>query len=167
MAAYNLISTVTVGSGGAASIVFSGIPQTYTDLKVIFSTRSNTADASNGYYFDVFFNGVSANRTGKWVQGNGTATATGTYPSWGVTSSSDFTANVFSNGELYVPNYTGSTYKSSSLDSVQENNATLSRQVFSAGLWSDTAAITSVTFTAAAGLFAEYSSASLYGIKNT
>jgi hypothetical protein len=43
MAAYNLIATTTVGSGGAASIDFTGIPQTYTDLFLVSSLRSNAA----------------------------------------------------------------------------------------------------------------------------
>jgi hypothetical protein len=167
MAAYNLIATTTVGSGGASSIVFSGIPQTYTDLKVVMSLRSNTADASSGYYFDVFLNGVSANRSGKFVQGSGSVFASGSYTPWGVQTSGDMTASVFSSGEMYIPNYTGSSYKSFSIDSVQENNTTLARQVLVAGLWSDTAAVTSITFTAAAGLFVQYSSATLYGIKNS
>lgn len=167
---YTLIQSVTVGSGGAASIEFGSIPQTYTDLLVKLSTRSNSADASNGYYFDVFFNNVSANRSGRYLQGNASGAPTavsGTYSSWGLSASSDFTASVFSSNELYIPNYAGSTFKSSSLDGVQENNATLSRLLLQASLWSDTAAITSVKFTAAAGVFVQYSSASLYGIKNS
>jgi hypothetical protein len=164
---YKLIETVTVGSGGTGSIEFTSIPQTYTDLKVVMSARSNTADASSGYYFNVFLNGVSANRSGRYLQGNGSITTSGSYTPWGVYSSGDMTASVFSSGEMYIPNYTGSAYKSLSIDTVQENNASLSRAVFVAGLWSDTAAVTSITFTAAAGLFVQYSSASLYGIKSS
>lgn len=167
---YKLIETVTVGAGGQASIEFTSIPQTYTDLLVKLSTRSNTVDGSSGYYFDVFFNNVSANRTGRYLLGNATGSPTATsstYSSWGVSASSDFTASVFSSNELYIPNYAGSTFKSSSLDGVQENNATLSRLLLQASLWSDTAAITSVKFTSAAGVFVQYSSASLYGIKNS
>ena len=39
---YTLIASNTVGSGGAASISFSSIPSTYTDLLVKISTRDNT-----------------------------------------------------------------------------------------------------------------------------
>jgi hypothetical protein len=38
------IDTVTVGSGGAASIEFTNIPQTYTDLQIVLSARSATSD---------------------------------------------------------------------------------------------------------------------------
>jgi len=167
MATFDLIQTVTVGSGGAASIEFTSIPQTYTDLVIKLSVRSSVADGSNGYYFDVFFNDTSANRSGRFLQGNGSVTASGSYPLWGVSIGSDFTASVFANNELYIPNYSGSTYKSSILNGVQEQNATLARLMMSAGLWSDTAAVTSVKFTAAGGVFVQHSSASLYGIKNT
>ena len=40
---YKAISTVTVGSGGAASITFSSIPATYTDLVLKISGRHDTS----------------------------------------------------------------------------------------------------------------------------
>lgn len=164
---YIAIATTTVGVSGAATITFSSIPQIYTDLLVKISTRSSSIDSSSGYYYDVTFNGTSSNRSGRYLQGNGTNIVSGSYTLWGVNASSDFTSNTFSNGELYIPNYTSSNNKSSMLDTVQENNATLSRLVFSAGLWSDSSAITSITFTAASGNFVQYSTATLYGIKNS
>ena len=56
---YKLIETVTVGSGGAASIEFSSIPQTYTDLKVVYSLRSTNSSV----ILDIQFNGLSINKT--------------------------------------------------------------------------------------------------------
>jgi hypothetical protein len=67
--------------------------------------------------------------------------------------------------EIYFPNYASATNKSFSIDSVTENNATLANQFLTAGLWSNTAAITSITLLAASGNLAYYSTASLYGIK--
>jgi hypothetical protein len=52
------------------------------------------------------------------------------------------TANTFGNTEFYIPNYTSSNYKSFSVDGVTENNATAAFALY-AGLWSNTAAITS------------------------
>ena len=43
------IQTVTVGSGGAANITFSNIPQTYTDLVIKISARSNRSDYSTNF----------------------------------------------------------------------------------------------------------------------
>jgi hypothetical protein len=163
---YTLISSVTVGSGGAATMSFTSIPSTYTDLLLKISTRQSVNDASSGYYYDVTFNGTSANRSGRYLLGNGSTAASSSYTLWGTSVSSDFTSNTFSNGELYIPNYASANNKSASLDSVQENNATLSRALFSAGLWSDTSVITSITLTPGGGNFVQYSTAYLYGISN-
>jgi hypothetical protein len=166
MAAYNLIATTTVGSGGASTIVFSSIPQTFTDLKVVFSGRRSNAAGS----FYVSFNGVTTNLSSRRLEGSGSGAASATDGSfifaYGINASS-YTASVFGNAEIYVPNYTGSTYKSVSIDSVTENNATEAYSTLVAGLWSNTAAITSLTISLSSGSIDQYSSASLYGIKNS
>lgn len=164
-----LIQTITVGAGGASSIAFSSIPQTYTDLKLVLSGRSTIAEnAVSGA-----FNGSTANFSNMILFGNG-ATAASNRPGGGTGNNtvmyqnlSTDTANMFSNSELYIPNYTASTNKSFYSDSVLENNATTAYQLFVAGLWSQTAAITSITLTIAAGNFAQHSSASLYGISKS
>jgi hypothetical protein len=77
------------------------------------------------------------------------------------------TANTFSNCEMYIPNYTGSTAKSVSAESVTENNATGALAVMVAGLWTGTAAINTIQirpYTAGGGSFAAGSTFSLYGI---
>jgi hypothetical protein len=165
MAAYNLIATTTVGSGGAASIAFSSIPQTYTDLKVVLSLRNT----STGSQILVSFNGSTSSFSAKYLFGDGSTTASGSLARYaGPMVLSTDTASVFSNSEIYIPNYSGSTHKSYSADSVNESNA--ANPVYTAmvaGLWSDTAAITSITITPDANSIAQYSSASLYGIKNS
>ena len=165
MAAYNLIATTTVGSGGASTIVFSSIPQTFTDLKVVLSGRATIADnAVQGA-----FNGSTSNFANRILFGNGASAASNT-PANNTVMYQNFsteTASVFANSELYIPNYTGSANQAFYSDSVQENNATTSYQVLLAGLWSQTAAITSIGLSVTSGNFAQYSSASLYGIKNS
>ena len=162
MAAYNLIATTTVDSpSGASSIEFASIPQTYTDLLIVHSTRTNRANIGDWLLFS--FNGSTASFTERDLYGTGSAA---------VSSSStpryNATASVFGNGVVYIPNYTSSNYKSYSADAVGENNATASLQVLIAGLWSNTAAITSITITpGSASTLSQYSSASLYGIKNS
>jgi hypothetical protein len=52
------------------------------------------------------------------------------------------------------------------MDGVSENNGTGALDFFTANLWSDTAAITSITLTAASGSFVQHSSFYLYGVKN-
>ena len=166
---YTLIQSVTVGSGGAASIEFGSIPQTYTDLVVMASTRSNRAAAVPDN-LGMEFNGVSTNFTFRLLYGGGTSatSASGSYGFVGDTVAAGATASVFASHSIYIPNYSGSTNKSFSADAVTENNATESYQEIVAGLWSNTAAITSLRLFPKTGtLLAQYSSVSLYGIKNS
>jgi hypothetical protein len=162
------ISTVTVGSGGSTAIEFTGIPQTYTDLVIKFSTRDNTADFADN--ISVTFNGVGGTSySERLLRGTGAAAASFNRSSvasvnYMYSVSSTATSSTFSNGEIYIPNYTSSNNKSVSVDSVTENNATSAFTALTAGLFSNTAPITSVKL-ASTGTFQQYSSATLYGIR--
>jgi hypothetical protein len=167
------ISTVTVGSGGSSTLGFTSIPSTYTDLCIKISARGTVAPGFTDKWIDVSigFNGAGSNVsiTNRVLYGLGNAagSTTGTSTSGGAMPTSDATASTFSNTEIYIPNYTGSTNKSFSVDFVSENNATRAVAALVAGLWSNTAAITSVTFYPASGNFAEYTTATLYGISKS
>ena len=169
MAAYNLIATTTVGSGGAGSIEFSSIPQTFTDLQIVYSARSNRSAVGDDFY--IKFNGLNTNLSSRALYGTGSAAASfsdGSIAFVGYLTGDTATASVFASGSIYVPNYAGATYKSISGDAVNENNSTLATQLLGAGLWSSTAAITQLSIHPYNGtLFTQYSSASLYGIKNS
>jgi hypothetical protein len=158
---YQLIETIEVGSGGAASIEFTGIPQDGVDLVLAFSIR-NSSTATN---IGMSVNGSTSSFTGRRLEGSGSATFSGTstdnYVLINGMTPSGYTANTFSSGQILFSNYQSATGKSFSVDSVQENNATLSYQTIIAGLWNNTAAITSVGLI---GTFAQYSTASLYKI---
>lgn len=161
-----LISTVEVGSGGAATIDFTSIPQTYTDLVLVTSARTTTNIASNGYYFLVKPNGSSSNGTFRTLYGTGSGVGSGGGSVIFVEANpTDYTSNTFSNSSIYIPNYAGSTFKSISSDVVLENNGTATSMTIAAQLWSSTSAITSITLTPGGGNFAQYSTASLYGIQ--
>lgn len=158
-----LVSTTTVGSGGAANITFSSIPQTGTDLLVVLSGRVTT-DGAVGIYF----NGSNSSLTNRFLRGSGSAASSNSASVIGYIGESSVdgqTANTFGNVSVYIPNYTGSTNKSFSVDAVSENNATSAYQTLVAGLWSSTAAITSLTLLpASSATFKQYSTASLYTI---
>jgi hypothetical protein len=177
---YTLIASSTVGSGGAANIDFTSIPGTYTDLKVLVSGR--TTQASNiRDYFLIRFNSSTSGYNRIWLYGYdsnvaGSGSATGaTYGFVGTINGVDSTASTFNNAEIYVPNYASSKKKSFSVDVVTENNSATTWMVnFTAGLWDNTAAITSITLFPAGGdissptgNFAQHSTAYLYGIKNS
>jgi hypothetical protein len=169
---YTLIASVTVGSGGAASIEFTSIPSTYTDLVLKLSTRSSrNVFASSAV--DLKFNSNGADystrillkESGVVSSGNTSAQAQADV---GYTSQDTDTANTFGSGEIYIPNYASSNFKSFSADLVQENNGATQYMSMVAGLWSNTSAITSVAFRIFSGSFnfKQHSTAYLYGISN-
>ena len=161
---FTKIASVSVGSGGASSIDFNSIPSTYTDLCVKISVRSNQANNANS--IGVSFNGSNANFTSKFIEGSGSSVASFNSTSIiGNAQGTSSTSNTFSSVDLYIPNYAGSTNKFFSADGVTENNGTTAYATIAAGLWSQTAAITSVSITITS--FVQYSTATLYGIKNS
>ena len=171
---YQLISSVTVGGGGAANIEFTSIPQTYTDLKVVLSTRSASGGAVARMLLMKINNLTTSIYSNRVLEGNGASASsfaesgTNTAVRIGLTNDSGATASVFSSVEIYIPNYTSSNNKSVSVDVVTETNATTAYQELVAYLVATTAAITSLTFNpeAVGGNFAQYSTAYLYGISN-
>jgi len=165
---YKAIATVTVGAGGASTIEFTSIPNTYTDLLLKLCARgtSNAGAAGNVGYLKP--NGSTSNLTRRILYGTGSAVGSDTGTDWAYyVTPSDHTASTFGNTEIYIPNYTSSNNKSASFDSVSENNGTTAYAMLSAGLWSNTSVISSLTLSLAAGNFAQYSTATLYGIKNS
>jgi hypothetical protein len=161
------ISTVVVGSGGAATIDFTNIPQIYTDLVVKVSCRGDST-ASAFTALRLLPNGSSSNGATRWIRGNGSAAssdtdATGIYS--GESDTDGATASTFANIEWYIPNYGSSNNKSFSVDSVHENNATTAYAHLVAGLWSNTSPILSLILDLASGSFVQYSTATLYGIR--
>lgn len=163
MATKELIKSITVGPGGVSSIEFTSIPQTGTDLVLVLSLR-NSAGAVRTT-LPIRFNSSTTGFTNQQVYGTGSVAGAGTGGRYVVSSDGDSaTANTFSNAQVYIPNYTGATSKIFSIDSVLENNSAESQQDLFAGLWADTAAITSITIEGDGVTINQYSTASLYKI---
>jgi hypothetical protein len=162
MATFEKIATVDVGSGGAATIDFSSILTSWTDLAILVSARST----SSGDIFSLSFNGSTSSFSGIYLYWENTTANSGSLARYGGrVNTSSSTASTFASTMIYIPNYAGSTNKSYSSDSVSENNAAAAPGSLIAGLWSNTAAINQITLTPSAGNFAQYSTATLYGIK--
>ena len=160
---YQALATVTVGSGGAASISFTSIPQTYTDLLVVCSLRSSGNSGT-----DIRPNGSSSNGSNIRLYTNTSVVVSFS----GSTiflyhNRNTYTANTFDNSQIYISNYTSANFKPISIDNVTETNATAIDSQLQAGLWSNTAAITSLDLVDQAALIVEHSTATLYGIKNS
>lgn len=164
---FELIASNTVGSGGATTVTFSSIPQTYTDLVLKMSVRTSHTGPVELW---INPNGSTANGTAKALQGNGSAAASynsSRFETFGYVNFSTTTASTFSSIDSYIPNYTAATNKSMSSDGASENNGTTAYAMLEAALWSNTAAITSLDIVLATGKsFVEYSSFYLYGVKN-
>lgn len=169
---YTLISS-NVLSTAAASVTFSSIPATYTDLVLRIGVRSTAA----GIYPDglqTTFNGSSAaNYSQTFLYADAATPSSSGYSNQtlmnilATVNGGTSTSNTFSNIEIYIPDYAGSKNKTLNTSLATETNST-SNLVWTigsyAGLWSDTAAISSIAFNCGANLEAG-SSFYLYGIK--
>ena len=170
---YQLISS-NVLSSSAASVTFSSIPATYTDLILKCSIRTDFAGSTTSRA-DIVINGSTSaiysrtqlRDTAGGVSSFRTANATILF---GTTfaDAATATANIFSNDEIYFPNYAGSASKVISRYAVAEDNTTTDAAVsVQAGLFSSSAAITSIQLTFDTANAISGSSFYLYGIKNS
>jgi len=170
MATYTLISSNVLASS-AASVTFSAIPATYTDLVLRYSARGTTGGTT--ITAQIVINSDTASnysRTNLYGDGSSATSVRGTsdtlfYYGFSIVGSSA-TANTFSNAEAYFPNYTVSSNKPYSAHSANETNATAADMGIIAGLWRNSAAINSFVISAISGNIASGSSFYLYGISN-
>lgn len=166
---FTKIATIELTGGAAANMDFTSIPSTYTDLCLKVTAR----DSSTNNLFTLQFNGdtSTANYSTRYLYGSGSGSpSSGSNSAWyvaGITNPSGNTASTFASTEFYIPNYAGSTQKSVSTDGVQENNATGAWAWLSASIWTGTAAINRITIAGISANFAQYSSATLYGISKS
>lgn len=154
------IATQTLSSA-AASITFSSIPSTYTDLRVVLSSAGVTVAGGDLY---LRFNGDTAtNYSRTRIYGDGATvtsnrgTSIDNIPlSLGITVNPClYTADIFS--------YAGSTFKTV-LSTLSEDNNGSGYTGNVVGLWSSTAAITSLVLSMSSSTFKVGTTATLYGI---
>jgi hypothetical protein len=167
---YTLISSNTLSSS-AASVTFSSIPSTYTDLVLRGSIRDTTA----GTVRDLFIranNDSSTLYSFRDIEASGSAVASSAntlrsyFQSVNGSNGSGSTSNTFTSFELYIPSYTASQNKPASLISAMENNATAAYITVSAQLYRSTTAISRLDILGDSTI-ASGSSFYLYGIKNS
>jgi len=167
---YDSIATTTVGSGGAASITFSSIPATYTHLQIRGITRPTETGTSGSAYVYLRVNSDSgSNYSRHFLYGEGTvgvqAGASQTEIRAAFEMRDGFTANCFAALIVDVLDYANTNkYKTVRTLSGFDTNG-LGYIALGSGLWMNTNATTSLTFTPEVGNFKEYSTLALYGIK--
>ena len=160
---YESIATATVGSGGAASINFTGIPSTYQHLPI----RAIGYGASAGGRQILFqLNGdTGSNYNSHHLYGDGSGLVSGA-------------KGTSSNG--WVTYWDSANWGSCVMDILDYSNANKNKTtrtigghdlngsgfiLLRSGLWMNTSAVTSVQIFPDSGNFGQHSSFALYGIK--
>jgi len=161
----SLIETVEVGAGGAASIEFTSIPQDGTDLVLLVSARGGDDNMdfsinnnTNGIYDQAVLRGFVESSANAATVTDDSAAAQNY-----ISRTAD-TANTFGSSQFYFFNYTSSSAKSVSSESVQENDAEFAGTGLNAHSIDDTNPITSIKLFLPSDDLLEYSTASLYKI---
>jgi hypothetical protein len=169
---FELIQATTLGSA-QATITLSSIPSTYTDLCLKLSLRYSSANDRRIIFFK--FNGVTSGYDDISIRGFNDNVASQTdnggntsFAVWDMPAA-EATTSTFSNVEIYIPNYAGSTNKSVSADGVGENNNSTGVVLGLTGASSTiTSAISQIDiFGDGTGNFVQYSTAYLFGIKSS
>ena len=167
------IYTQTVGSGGANSVLFNNIPQTFTDLKLVVSGRTTASAQMSIGYMQFGTSGTidsSTNYSRTYLQAYGTGSYSGRNSSQASIEIDQFpaagaTANTFGSIDFYIPNYTSSNFKSIIYDDVAENNSTTDNNIAPvAALWRNTNPISMLLIYTTGANFVQYSTFSLYGV---
>jgi hypothetical protein len=166
---YFLIASTTLTTN-TASVVFSSIPATYTDLKLVTVIRSN----ENFDYYNLIFNTTqNTSFSSLWSFSNGSTVSSGTRSDGNISATSNnspYASNTFAVAEVYIPNYLDSQNKKFSAEQAQENTA--SNPVFmqiTSNNWANTASINRLEIVAGDGGTKRFVSGSkffLYGISN-
>jgi hypothetical protein len=163
------ISSVTVGSGGAASMSFASVPQTFTDLFIVVSARHNTTGSDNVI---AQINGNTSGYTFRYLGGTGTGVQQYSQANLGFSSGmpigtiggTSYTASTMNNITLLLPNYTNGATKLGVGEGGFENNSSTANLSMTGSAAPVTAAITSILIKPAFTSFVEHSTAYLYGI---
>lgn len=163
------IQTVTVGAGGAASVTFSNIPQTYQNLQLRVVARTSGAQAA-GNFFTMTFPGAGANYTYHDIYGDGASVVSQNLTSASTAygqrlATTTQSANVFGVTIVDIFNYTGNTTKIVRAIGGWDSNGS-GRVYLHSNLWNVTSAITSISLAfETSSSVVQNSIFSLYGIK--
>lgn len=166
---YESIASTTVGAGGASSVIFNSIPNTYQHLQVRYSVRSSFAAGS-----DIVLARANADSGNNYaahrIYGDGSTAAAQAFtpqtyflgPDCPAASSG---ANIFGIGIMDYLDF-ANTNKNKTMRALGGRDESGSGYVWlNSGLWINTGAITSLTVFCGNGNLVQNSIVSLYGIK--
>ena len=167
--AFDALGTVTVGSGGVASITFAGIPQNYTHLQIRIMQRATGAGTNWSNTLKFNSDATQANYRNHSMYGTGSTTGVGTYQRFYVTSggipAAGDNASVFGSCIIDILDYCN-TNKNKVVKSLAgfDNNSN-GQIVMDSMLWMNTNPITTILMEAYETNLAEKSTFALYGVK--
>jgi hypothetical protein len=171
--AYDALATVTVPSGGVASVTFAGIPTGYKHLQIRILGRT-TATGNRTHTFLQFngdttsnyrWHGLAASPTGVSGEEAGSLVSAIRLGSSNLPMG-DASANMFGVSIADILDYANvNKNKVTRAIAGQDQNNANSRISFVSGLWLNTAAITSIKVYPDGANWAEFSSIALYGVR--
>lgn len=164
-ATYEPIATTTLGSD-TASVTFSSITGSYTDLVLIVAGRDTNTSASDNYYLR-FNSDSGSNYSVTRLQGNGSTAASNRGSNLnvgyiGYVPGANASADSFSANVVHINNYSNTTTNKTSIGRSAVANDYAAAFVM---LWRSTSAITSILIAPDAGNWKSGSTFTLYGIK--
>jgi len=158
---YEPIATQTLGSD-TATVTFSSIPQTYTDLILVMNTKYTIAGDN---YIGLQYNSDTAsNYSNTYILGNGTSASSGrsTSQTSARVGNGTNSTSYYSTLTCSVMNYANATTNKTAIARSSDAGSYATSYV---SLWRNTAAITSILILGDAKTFASGSTFTLYGIK--
>lgn len=168
---YTLIASNTL-TGTTASVTFSSIPSTYSDLVLRVSARTDRVSTLD--YLTVQFNSDTATNYSRiFLYGSGSVAGSLVDSSKSnidtvYIDGASATTSTFANAEIYIPSYNSTSNKPLSAFGAQENNATAAYVSATAGLYRGSSAISSIyLYSSNSASFVSGSSFFLYGISNS
>jgi hypothetical protein len=174
--AYESIATITC-AGSESSISFTSIPSTYKHLQIRFISKESPASGTaNSYSGMMRINSDTGTNyathrlygDGSSVYADGASSAVGAYWTYMTTYGTGI-ANIYAGGIIDLHDYS-STTKNKTIRAFcgadANTGSSVGKVILSSGLWMNTAAVTTLTFTPANSSFMGAGSVfSLYGIK--
>jgi hypothetical protein len=172
--AYDSLATITVPSGGLASIEFAGIPNTYKHLQIRWIGRITATTADENLQIRVGAESIDtgSNYSQHILYGNGSSAVAGgsanqTGANIGRLTGANSTANAFGAGVIDILDY-ANTSKNKTIRAISGNDQNGSGLIwYASGAYYNTAAITTIQFNQlyGSGVFAQNSQFALYGVK--
>ena len=171
--AYDALATVTVPSGGLATIDYSGIPNTYKHLQIRILARTASGGTADGLLMRVGTNGSIDTTSTLWghnLMGDGSGATAGSRSATNIelvqTTASSSTSEMFGVAIIDLLDY-ANTSKAKTFRSLtgQDQNGSGQVRLMSGSYGANTNAVTDLRLYSAFANVAEYSQFTLYGVK--